>query len=370
MLSALLHELQHANSPLAQARILARAWRTVRELSPTDRRLLARHAGFEGAEQILEGLSERKGGLAPAMLLQALANARDTDGRAVSELLASLRDPRHRDEAISMGADLAFDFLGERETAGVREKVGEALVELQAVEASIVESAQEGAADRDAPESEAADLEGSTAPETVSEESGASDPKPEPDPEATTDAASETEPEPDVAPDPILEPERPSRSPVVDWSRWDRPLEGSSSEGIRQPEQRTPVSDLGPRRFEARAIMEAMGAAPSPLSQLTVLRREVSGFKGSSLATLCELVESFADGWARRRAVCALLEEGIPADAGDALEVVSRLGREVDRRWCLGLLARRRKLRGAVLHRALDLVDSKYAKRRLTALVR
>ena len=34
-LTALLHELQHARSPLAQARVLARGWRTVRQLSPT-----------------------------------------------------------------------------------------------------------------------------------------------------------------------------------------------------------------------------------------------------------------------------------------------------------------------------------------------
>ena len=62
-LTALLHELQNARSPLAQARVLARAWRTVRELSPTDRRLLARHAGFDGAEEILEGLKDVRSSL-------------------------------------------------------------------------------------------------------------------------------------------------------------------------------------------------------------------------------------------------------------------------------------------------------------------
>ena len=51
-LTALLHELQHARSPLAQARVLARSWRTLRELSPTDRKLLARQTGFDGAEEI------------------------------------------------------------------------------------------------------------------------------------------------------------------------------------------------------------------------------------------------------------------------------------------------------------------------------
>ena len=103
---------------VAQARVLARSWRTLRELSPTDRRLLARHVGFDGAEEILEGLSRRKGGLAPAMLLRVLGNARRTDGSAVSELLAAFRDPQRRDEAIAIGTGLLLQFADFRCIAG------------------------------------------------------------------------------------------------------------------------------------------------------------------------------------------------------------------------------------------------------------
>ena len=113
--------------------------------------------------------------------------------------------------------------------------------------------------------------------------------------------------------------------------------------------------------------MGAMGAAHSVLSQLRVLRRELAGFKGSSVATLRELIENFPDGWARRRALCALLEEGIPTEVNEALELVSCLERDLDRRWCLGVLARRGELRGSVLSRALDLVDSPFGKKRLKA---
>jgi len=66
--------------------------------------------------------------------------------------------------------------------------------------------------------------------------------------------------------------------------------------------------------------------------------------------------------------LCALLENGIPAETSDALELVSCLDRELDRGWCLGLLAHRGELRGPALARALDLVDSPYSKRRLTAI--
>ena len=110
-----------------------------------------------------------------------------------------------------------------------------------------------------------------------------------------------------------------------------------------------------------------MGAEQSVISQLRVLRRELSGFAGSSIDTLRELIEAFPDGWARRRALCALLEAGIPAETRDALELVACLDRELNRRWCLGLLARKGDLRGALLSQALDLVDSEFAKRRLAA---
>jgi hypothetical protein len=345
-LSALLHELQHARSPLAQARVLARAWRTVRELSPTDRRLLARHAGFEGAEEVLEGLSQRKGGLAPAMLLRVLANARATDGSAVSELLAAFRDPLRRGEAVSQGAELASDLLSGPEAEEVRAEVGEALEELQAVEETIVEPE---------PETTDADI---AEQEPVDEDQGI-EPAPEPEPE--TDSAHATEPEPE--PEPV-----PPPPPVVDWGRLQSASESSRPAPTPRPELRPSVSDVGSRPFEARVIMGAMGAAPSVLSQLRVLQRELSGFKGSSVATLRELIEAFPDGWARRRALCALFEEGIPAESHDALELVSCLDRELDRRWCLGLLAHRGKLRGSVLTRALDLVASPYGKRRLTVL--
>lgn len=363
-LSALLHELQHARSPLAQARVLARAWRTVRELSPTDRRLLARHVGFEGAEEVLEGLSQRKGGLAPALLLRTLANARATDGSAVSELLAAFRDPLRRDEAISMGADLASELLAEPEAEKVREEVGEALEELQAVEESIVESAEEALAALSAIEADSEpgiESESESASESEDEEIPNEETAPEPQ------QAADPIPEPEPAPEPEAIPEPEPPPPVVDWSRWQAAPESSRPAPTPRPELRPSMSDVGSRPFEARAIMGAMGAAPSVLSQLRVLRRELSGFKGSSVATLRELIDAFPDGWARRRALCALLEEGIPADSRDALELVSCLDRDFDRRWCLGLLARRGELRGSILTRALDLVVSPYGRRRLTA---
>jgi hypothetical protein len=349
-LTALVHELQHAKSPLAQARVLARAWRTVRELSPTDRRLLARHAGFEGAGEILEGISQRKGGLAPAMLLRVLSNARGTDGSAVSELLAAFRDPHRRDEAIALGADLASDLLAEPTDDDGPEEIDEAIEELQAVEASIIETPEEALAALSAlePEQEERGDDIEPAPVPVPEPEEAQDPEPVPEPES--------------------EPESPPPSPAVDWSRWHSATESRRPAPTPREAIRPSISDAGTRRFEAHAVMGAMGAERSVFSQLRVLRRELSGFAGSSTETLRELIEAFPDGWPRRRALCALLEVEIPTETRDALELVSCLERELDRRWCLALLARRGDLRGSLLSRALDLVDSDYSKRRLTAM--
>jgi hypothetical protein len=355
-LSALLHELQHAKSPLAQARVLARAWRTIRELGPTDRKLLARHAGFEGAEDILEGLNRRKGGLAPAMLLRVLANARSTDGATVSDLLASFRDPDRRQEAISRSVDLAGDLLAEPDeeeeaAAAPPEDVSEALDELQAVEESIAETPEEALAALNALEPDP-DVE----------------PEPTSEPVFETDAELAEEPETDPEPEPPSQSDPPPAPPVVDWSRWQMASDWPRPAPAPRPEIAPIPADAGPRRFEAKAVMGAMGAASSVLSQLRVLRRELSGFKGSSVPTLRELIESFPDGWVRRRALCALLEEGIPSETSDALELVSTLGRELDRRWCLGVLAHRGLLSGVTLKRALDMVDSPFGKKRLRTL--
>jgi hypothetical protein len=113
-------------------------------------------------------------------------------------------------------------------------------------------------------------------------------------------------------------------------------------------------------------VIGVIAAEASVLSRLRHLRRELSEFQGSGTATLSDLVEVFPDGWARRRALCALLDEGTVSTIDDALELVSKLGREFDRRWCLGILAHRGELAGPHLDRALEMASSPSSRRRLT----
>jgi len=364
-LNALLFELQSAQSPLAQAKILARSWRTLRDLSPTDRRLLARHAGFDGAEQILEGLATKKEGFAPASLLQLLNKARATDGATVAGILAGLRDPLRREETVARGADLISEVLREGIDDERPQEIVDALDELHSVKQVVQESPEEALVALNALRDEAVGPEASPPPLAATRFAGA-DPQA---PAAPRSAAPAAPLKPKAQPQPKPQPLRkaPTRvTPSEGWDglgetlRRDPPATGART-GDRE---RTPVAP-GSSPFDAGAVFAALGAASSSFSRLRVLNREMQGFQGSSLSTLRELIENFPDGWVRRRALVALITAGVPPDAAQALLLIAGLEREVDRRWCLGALARRGDLKGPVLGKSLELVSSPAGRRRL-----
>ena len=367
-LNAILFELQAAPSPLAQAKIIARAWRTVRELSPTDRKLLARHAGFDGAEEILDGLATHRGGFAPAMLLQMLSRARAGDGQSVSQVISALRDPERRQATIARGLDVASELLVRPEENSRDEELDEALMELQAAEEFVAETPEEALAALNELEISAQGKEPDrldedqlqVAPKTESV-AVETDPKVPSPPPGTLEAAVQ---KPAVQPPPP-QPPRPQRSEVIDWERWDLDRGGRSPEPGRPADEPHRYKSPGSRRFDAKTVMGALGAEGSVFSQLRVLHREVGGFAGSSVETLGDLIVGFPDGWARRRALSALISEGIPENARDAVMLVATLENERDRSWCLGTLARRGDLRGPVLKQALELLRSEFTRNRL-----
>ncbi len=391
-LDALLFELQSARSPLQQAKTLVRAWRTVRELGPADRRLLARHAGFDGAEQLLESLAVKRGGTAPALLLQALARVRNSDSAAVAEALADLRNPDRRLEAVAEGLDVASGLLvepkfetngGDRGQVGATDRnddIGGALGELRAVHPKedsgppppAVPPAPNAAVERSALEADAGgrgptgggpggtEDEGQKKPDGTGTDGapvgGAAEATAEQQPAERSRIAAETLPVP---------PGAAARDESVDWSRW-RPVDEARRPAPAPPSEPPPPSREGPSpMFDAHAVLGALGAQQSVISQLKVLRRELSGFRGSSIDTLRQLVEAFPDGWARRRALSAMLESGLPPRAEDVLELAALLRSESDRRWCLGIFARSGRLWGPHLERALELLDSPASRRRV-----
>jgi outer membrane biosynthesis protein TonB len=364
-LNALLFELQSARSPLAQAKVLARSWRTLRELSPTDRRLLARHAGFDGAEQLLEGLAGKEKRFAPAALLEVLNRARAADGEAVGEMLDALRDPTRRKEALSRGAEIAVDLLSEEENGSEEEEppqeISEALGQLHSVERDVLETPEEALAALSALEGKTADPGPVEAPAPpVSAEKEKDKPAASPSPKGETP----DEPRPEV----VRPAPRPATAPMAEWNHLSgvaiRHQPDSADEGTGS---RIPADRKQPA-FDALAVLEALGAEASVFSRLRVLNREIDGIRGSKTATLRSLLETFPSGWARRRALAALISAGIPESDTEALELIAGLESEIDRGWCLGALARRGAFKGGLLQRALDLVDSPAVRRRLQIL--
>jgi len=64
----------------------------------------------------------------------------------------------------------------------------------------------------------------------------------------------------------------------------------------------------------------------------------------------------------------ALLEADVPDDPATALDLIEALDRPMDRRWCLSALARRGDLTDADLERALEMLESPAARRRVECL--
>ncbi len=358
-LTALLHELQHARSPLAQARILARAWRTVREISPTDRQLLARHLTFDGAEEILDALARRKGGMAPSALLRGLAEARAADGSKLQELVAAIRHPERLAEVVVAGADLAASIL-EDETDG----------EAARGSFEMIDSPQ--AAENTAPEEPETDGGGreTASPEMAGRGDAFSPAKPEDEPEATHETPDGRETVPEV--DPLRELPGPPPKPaplLVDWSRWDPNRKESLAPPESQPYQDVLAGEQpGTGDFGRHDGIGAAVEGASVLPRLLAFRRQIRDSSGTGFDELRSLVESFPDGWMRRRAICAVFDEGITDRIDDALELVSSLSGESDRRWCLCVLAARGLLQGGSLEGALALLNSRFARKRVEHL--
>jgi len=325
-LTALIFELQRARSPVEKARGLARAWRTVRGLSGTERRLLAREVGFDGAEGLVEELAGKSGGtFAPAAVLEALGRMRRDESLSVRGILADLRDPERREDLLVAGIDLADRAVDE-------DKVDE---EFQ-----------------------------------VEAQPGASQPV-VPPPQPVVETEIEMAPEPETQIEPELEikgevdqpQEHELLAQLVESSPWDSVWQ--------QPEVSKSVMTRAARRDRAvRSTGEAQlpTAEGSVLQRLRAFRDAIPGLRHVRHGEISEILDSLPEPWARRRAVVALIEAGIPGDTDGVLDLIEEMERPMDRRWCLASLARRGDLEGDTLERALEMMASPAARRRVAAI--
>lgn len=358
-LSALVFELQRARSPVERARALARAWRTLRGLSGAERRLLAREVGFDGAEELIEGLAGKgRGVFAPAAVLEALGKMRQDPSFSLGKVLAGLRDPDKRDDLLVRGIDLAADSVAREQKPPVEgtdeldeSELHDRALELDEEEVAVPPSKVVP------PPPVAVEPEPMPEPEPEPETEAGPEPveEPEPEPVSEPEVESVSEPEPAPEPQPVLE------APSL-WDELDRAEEPSTEPRIVFEPVAAPSED------RARDLESKHGAAGSVIRRLWALRARISALQSASTREVADELEAFPEPWARRRALVALLEAGVFESAAEALDLIESLERPLDRRWCLATLARRGVLEGDDLDRALEMLDSPAARRRVAGL--
>lgn len=312
-LAGLLRQLEGARTPLERLRRVALAWRELRRLNRDEREQLATRLGLEEAGALLERLAVRRGGLAPAELLRAVRAAQQADPGELQRLMHGLADPATRRATVIQGLAQLDERLQREGTAAVGSAEPEAAPEpeLDAASGTIEEPGERG---RELP----------PVPVSAAVPSDAVD-QPEPPPLPSQPA--------DVAPARRFVEPVPAESP------------GRAELGERAPSRAAPAA--GPGGIEAESataatagLAEELAATPSLTVRLRRLRSALGSGGRLQDGGLAAVLDAFPDGWARRRALSALLEHGLPRGSAAALALIEQLGAERDRAWCLGLLAR------------------------------
>jgi hypothetical protein len=344
-LETLLRELRSVRSPIQRMRILALGWRTVRRLTPLERKKIASQLGVKGLDAVLEKLGRKGDGISPAELLQVLEKADDLDGSKLRRLVGDLRDPERRNNLLRHGLDYVEDRLGAEEVEEIDEPSPEKAMERTAkpeeIEVPVVAPAprpappaiEEEEAEGEPPKIEAELLESEQVghePELPAQELPAAEVPPPPRPVVSA-------PPPAVV-EATMPPEEPER--------------------IDEETEPIAAQDAAPTPGEK------MNALPLT-KRFRLLRRLLEGEAAIGIDRAAELLEAFPDGWARRRALLTMLHAGAPSTTGDALELIERLERPADRRWCALALFEARSLSETDSRRLEERFPSRTLSRRL-----
>jgi hypothetical protein len=283
-------ELAAAGSPLQRMQMLARSWRSVRQLSPAERKQLSKAVGAEGLEGVLDRIAARKGRVGASFLVPSLAKFKDMDPDALGRLIQALRDPEQRRQVLEKSASAVGDVLYEKPT---EEPETEAEIEEQ----EELEAEVEAEADDDV----------------------------EVDPAPAVAVEVEVEVEPPVE-KPV--PDLPSVSPV--------PALDAKPLPVRSP---SPPPSLG-----SSAEFEQVTGAPTLVRRLALARAALDDGLGWSPDRLRALLDVFPQDWARRRILTEMLKRGLVEDTSQAIDLIGSLESRASRRWCVSLLLHQREL--------------------------
>jgi hypothetical protein len=321
-LPELLEQLGRTFSPFERLKILTRAWALLRRMTPEERLVVATQLGLDRADEVVEALAERTGTAASPTLLSLIERAQTKGTAHLPQLIADLKDPERRAERLRQGA--------------------------RAAEAALVE---DGTAAPWLPPAISSPESLPPPPSSPVRRAAAPVPVPEPPPPAVA-AAPAPSPPPPPAPAPLpADATAPAPSPPAPAAAAPPPPAPAP-----RPEPPPPPADEG--------LAGLLAATPSLVARFRLLRDRLEGSK-HPVGDLQTVLELFPDGWSRRRALAALLEEGLPEKAADAVPLLGTLSSERDRLWCLGVLAGSRGLSGADREHLLSTITSPAARRQL-----
>ncbi len=359
----LLNQLRNTPQLSERLRLVARSYRALRDLHPADRRRVAAELGFEGAEQLVEQLA-RRGGASPARLLEVLRRAESEDPGTLKRLLRGIVDPERRPSLIEHALDGAADWLAGEDSEGAGGREGEPTPTPAGTTDTL--AAALGAAVRDAEESGRDLCEGAEEPTDdrptdlgVAPAPPSSVPAPEELP--TARRAAPPVPQPGRGP---AHPRPPKRSAPAARERRREPAPGAAQ---------LPGAEAKPHTTELGELPPADEGTPDRAPLVQRLRRLAKGsgrLTGAGLAELDRLLQTFPAGWARRRALEALLRAGIPTRIDEALILVGRLATPGERMWALTTLAACRELDDDERERLLAEAGSPILARRLRLRLR
>jgi len=301
-LPELIDQLGRTYSPFERLKILGRGWGLLRNMTREQRMIVAAQLGLDHADEVVEAIARRSGQQASPALIAMIEKAQVKGTPHLPELIADLRDPKRRGERLKQGA-----------------------------------AAVEGA------------LAGTAAPPEAAAVPTTPTPQPAPEPAAAPPTAASP-----PLPAAILIPAAP-------------PIPEPEPEEPPPPPQPAAVAPAVPRLEPARdsALAAQLAAVPALTLRFRLLRRHLDETTGLSAAGLGAVLETFPDGWARRRALLELLRGGVPGSLDDAFALIETLGSDRDRLWCLGTLADSREIREGDREAFLAAAGSPTARKRL-----
>lgn len=317
-LVGLIHQIRNAASAVERIKLAALAWRTLRGLSPADRLAVAREIGVEGAERLVDQLGSRTG-LSPARLLGAIRRAEEADPEELHRMLGELRTGEGREALLEEAAGRVEGWL-----------------EAEIAEGFPAEDAQERHVDADAELVEVVDAP--VVPASPPPESPAV-------PVVSSPPRAATVPAPPPTADVVVAPVVSELVPACHrQTAHFAHSEGRPAAAARRDERTAGRSSRKPERHDSRPtapVGEEIAAEGSTFAGLRKLAERRADLAALGQGEAAAIAAFFPPGWARRRAVEALIDAGVVSTPGQLLALLGPEDSSSNRMWLLSSLARR-----------------------------